>query len=442
MIDQVIDWPRCGLLASLGSGKTSATLSALNYLALFEDFRILVIAPKRVAHNVWPEDVEKFEDFKHFTVSVIKGTPKQRKEAIRVKAKIHTINYELLPWLLETVGKKWPWDVVVADEASKLKSFRLRGGSIRARALAKVAWTKIRRFIALTATPASRSLIDLWGWMWFLDKGERLGRTLTSYKNRWFRLPHPNAFDVVPMPHASEEIADRMKDICVSVDIADYVDLKEPIETTVYAYLPGKAMKMYQKFEREMYIELKETGFEAKSAATKSMKCLQLANGAAYTEDNTKYEVIHDAKFEALDSVIEDCGGENLLVAYYFKSDIDRLLKYYPGSRVLKDDQTLKDWNAGKIPLLFVHGASVGHGINAQYGGSRIAILGHDWNLENRIQLLGRLGPTRQWQAGINRTCYIYNIVAKNTVDELVLESHKTKKTMQDLLLERSKKVL
>lgn len=440
IIDHILDAERGATWASMGAGKTVSTLTAISDLQLVESNPVLVLAPLRVATSTWPDEARKWEHTRGLSVMPITGTLEERRRALRMDAAIYTTNYEQLPWLVEHLGDRWPFRTVIADEATKLKGFRLRQGTARAKALARVAHTKARRFIELTGTPSPNGLQDLWGQMWFLDQGQRLGRTFDAFKQRWFR-PDPSGFGVQPLPHAQEDIQAKLRDICLTVEAKDWFDLREPIVTNVFVDLPIKARQLYRQFEKEMFMQLGEHEVEAFNAAARTVKCLQLANGAAYVgEGNTEWHEVHDVKLQALESVIEEANGMPVLVAYQFKSDLARLLKAFPKGRQLdKDPQTIRDWNAGKIPVLFAHPASAGHGLNLQDGGNILVFFAHDWNLENRLQIIERIGPTRQLQAGHDRPMFIYNLIARDTVDELVLKRVETKREVQDLLLEAMK---
>ena len=440
IVEHVLKHPRCGIWASMGMGKTSALLFAIAILKLLDTRKVLVLAPLKVAKNTWPSEIAKWDNLKHLKISCITGSPVARIKALQTSADIYATNYENLPWLIETMGERWDFDTVIADESTRLKSYRLRGGGKRARKLAKVAFSKINRFIQLTGTPSPNGLKDLWGQLWFLDKGERLGRTFTSFKNRWFRYPHPNSFEPVPMPHSQKEMENLVKDICISLRAKDYFDIKDPIVVDVPAYLPSGAMKQYKSMEKEMYLALADTEVEAFNAASKTIKCLQIANGAVYTDDKGSWTKIHNAKIDALQSIIEEAAGAPIIVAYHFRSDEERLLAAFPQMRKLGDDpQTITDWNAGKIDLLLAHPASAGHGLNLQDGGNRIVMFGHWWDLEHYLQIIERIGPTRQKQAGYDRPVYIYNIRAVDTVDSLVIENRKEKSKVQDLLLKAAR---
>lgn len=434
--DHILDVPRCAIWAGMGMGKTTSTLNAISDLGLVQDGITLVLAPKRVALSTWPDESAKWTHLSCMGVVPVLGTEAERTRAARIDAPVHTCNYENLEWLVEHWGARWPYKTVVADESTKLKGFRLRQGGRRARALGKVAHTKATRFIELTGTPSPNGLGDLWGQAWFLDQGVRLGRTFDSFRTRWFR-PAPNGFGSVALPHAQAEIQDLLRDLCLTVDAKDWFDLRDPIVNNIYVDLPIKARKLYQDMERQMFMQLDEHEVEAFGAAARTIKCLQIANGAAYVGDsNLQWKELHDAKLQALESVVEESAGMPVLVAYHFQSDLARLQKAFPAGRQLDaDPATIKAWNAGRIPILFAHPASAGHGLNLQDGGNILVYFGHWWNLEERMQILERIGPTRQMQAGHDRPVWVHNIIARDTVDELVIERVNSKREVQDILL-------
>ncbi len=446
IIDFILDHQRCAIYSGMGTGKTSATLTALDILNIIEPGATLVIAPLLVANQTWPDEVKKWCHLQDVKIIPIIGKPEQRVRALKTKADIYTVNYENLPWLVSFLGTDWFFTKVVADESTKLKGFRVSQGSVRARALGKVAHTKVKRFIELTGTPSPNGIKDLWGQCWFLDRGERLGTSFTAFTNRWFQSVSVgvdrNAIQLVPFEHSQKEIQDRLKDICISIEAKDYFDIKEPITTTLEVELKGKARKLYDDMEKEMFIELSNSvEVEAFNAASKTIKCLQIASGAIYTDESGAYQAVHDLKIQALESVIEEAAGMPVLVSYHFKSDLDRLLKAFPQGRHLnKDPQIIRDWNAGKIPVLFAHPASAGHGLNLQDGGNILVFFSHWWDLEQYQQIVERIGPTRQAQAGHDRPVFIYHIVAKDTMDEVVMERRESKREVQDLLMESMKK--
>lgn len=437
--DHILEHPRCAIWAGMGLGKTTSTLTSLDLLALADDAPVLVLAPLRVARTTWPEEVAKWDHLADMSVVPITGTLPERLAALRLDAPVYATNYEQLEWLVAHSGNRWPYRTVIADESTKLKSFRLRQGGKRAQALGRVAHTKIKRFVELTGTPSPNGLVDLWGQAWFLDAGVRLGRTFSAFTNRWFRT-NPNGFGIGALPHAQTEIQDKLRDLCLTIDAKDWFDLDEPIVNNIYIDLPIKARMHYAEMEKEMFTQLDEHAVEAFGAAARTIKCLQIANGAAYIDDKQNWKELHDGKLQALDSIVEESAGAPILVAYHFKSDLARLQRAFPQGRQLDANPgTIRDWNAGRIPLLFAHPASAGHGLNLQDGGNTLVYFSHWWNLEERLQILERIGPTRQKQAGHNRPVFVHNLIARDTVDELVMDRIATKREVQDILLSAMK---
>jgi len=434
--DHILDTPRCAIWAGMGLGKSVSSLNAIDAITLADDAPVLVLAPLRVARSTWPDEARKWQHLAGMNVMPIVGSEAERRAALRFDAQVYATNYEQLPWLVEHWGERWPYRTVIADESTKLKSFRLRQGGQRAQALGKVAHTKIKRFVQLTGTPSPNGLADLWGQAWFLDAGQRLGRTYSAFTQRWFSTS-PDGYGIKAMPHAQAEIQDKLRDLCLTVDAKDWFDLREPIVNNIFVELPIKARMHYREMEKQMFTQMDEHAVEAFGAAARTIKCLQIANGAAYVgESNSEWKELHDAKLQALESVVEESGGMPILVAYHFKSDLARLQRAFPQGRQLDaDPRTIRDWNAGRIPLLFAHPASAGHGLNLQDGGNILVYFSHWWNLEERMQILERIGPTRQMQAGHDRPVFVHNIIARDTVDEMVMERVATKREVQDILL-------
>ena len=432
---------RCNVWSFMGSGKTISTLTLLDYLYRFgfESRPTIILAPLRVARSVWPAEVKKWPHI-DLEVSPIIGTEAERSAALKRDVPIHTVNYENLPWLLTKLRGKWTYGAVVADESTKLKGHRLNSGGLRAGVLAKVAH-ETPRWINLTGTPSPNGLIDLWGQQWFIDGGARLGKTFTSFKERWF-YPHPSGYGVKAHEFAQEQIQARLSDCTLSVKAEDWFTLDEPIVSNVYVDLPAKAMKLYKQMEKEMYIELAGAGIEAFNSASMTMKCLQLANGAIYNQDASKWDSVHDAKLEALDEVIEESGGEPVIVAYQFKHDLARIKAKFKQARELKTARDEVDWNEGRIPILVLHPESAGHGLNLQDGGNRIVFFGHWWSLEPYQQVIERIGPVRQMQSGHARNVFVYHLVARGTLDEEVMRRRTTKASVQDLLLNAMRKTV
>ncbi|QII84205.1 DEAD/DEAH box helicase [Bordetella hinzii] len=445
IIDHLLNNPRCAAWAGMGLGKTVSTLTALDALEFIDPGPSLVLAPKRVAGNTWPDEAAKWEHLRNVEVSPVLGTVEERKAALKRPANVFAINYDNLPWLVEHYGSKWPFRKIVSDEATRLKGFRLQQGGKRAQQLARVAHTLADYFFELTGTPSPNGLKDLWGQVWFLDRGERLGRTYTAFKDRWFqRVTRGERIDIEPLPFAQAEIEARLRDICLSLDARDYFDIAEPITNTIRVELPAAARRMYREMEREMFLALSDgTAIEAFNAASKTIKCLQLANGAIYTDGTGEaWAEVHDAKLQALDSIITEAAGMPVLVAYHFKSDRERIRRAF-GDGVLDvgTDEGLRAAKRGKGRVWIGHPASMGHGVDGlQYHTNIVAFFGHWWDLEQRLQIIERIGPTRQAQAGQDRPVFIHNIVAADTTDEIVIARHDTKREVQDLLLEAMKR--
>lgn len=434
--------PRCAVWAGMGLGKSVSTATALEELDFVEDvYPILIVAPLRVARTTWPSEYRKWSHLIHRKVSVITGNVKERVLACKSKADVYTVNFEQLPWLVEYFGNNWPFRVVVIDEATKLKGFRLRQGTARAKALARVAHTKIKRVVLLTGTPSPNGLRDLWGQMWFIDKGHRLGRTMDDFTQRWFRKAH-TGFGVEAIECAQEQIQNALRDVCITVDAADWFDLGELIQNRVMVELPPKAAVLYREMEKKMFMELAGgEKIEALNAAAKTQKCLQIASGAAYLDGgNTNWEVLHDEKLDALDEILEEACGMPVLVAYHFKSDLARLKAKYPKGIDLSTKDGLDRAIAGEGLVWFGHPASMGHGVDGlQQHSSIMVFFTSNWSLEEHLQVIERIGPVRQKQAGKKRPVFVHYILAKDTMDEVVLERLQSKREVQDVLLSAMK---
>jgi SNF2 family DNA or RNA helicase len=435
----IIDWinsnSRTAIFASMGSGKTVSTLTAITAMSLIEEiFPVLIIAPLRVATTTWPDEIKKWKHTEHLTCNQLCGTKKEKEKLLNNDTNIVTTNFESLPWLVDELGSDWPFKCVIVDESTRLKGFRLRQGSTRAKALAKVAHTKIKRMILLTGTPAPNGLKDLWGQMWFIDQGCLLEKSFSKFLARWF-IEDKTRFSVTPIKGAQEEIQELIKTVCLTVDASDYFDLDVPIVNKLLLPLPLSALKEYKRMEKNFYIELEENGIEASTVAVKMNKCAQIANGAIYLEDQS-WKSLHDEKLIALDSIISEANGMPILVTYYFKSDLDRLLAYFPYGRALVNaEKDIKEWNDGQIPLLFIHPKSAGHGLNLQYGSNILVFFSLNWNLEEHLQVIERIGPVRQKQAGLNRPVFLYYLLAKDTIDIDMMDRLSTKKSVQEILL-------
>lgn len=452
MVQHICEHARGALHVPMGFGKTFAALTAIDLIQSVENIGpALVAAPLMVAQNTWPDEAAKWPHLKGLKVSVICGTEAERIAALAVDANVYTINYENTPWLvehLETTKQPWRFEHVVSDESTKLKGFRLRQGTRRARALGRIAHRYAKRWTNLTGTPAPNGLQDLWGQTWFLDAGARLGRTHDSFVQRWFR-PNFNGYGNEPMPFAKEQIEDRLRDLCLTLRVKDWFDIADPIVSVRKVELSARARRAYREMEREMYLEIGGSEIEAFGAASRTIKCLQLANGAIYASDQDaaqeikglpRFHELHDAKLQALESIVEEAAGMPVLVVYQFKSDLARILKAFPKFKALdKNPQTIRDWNAGKIAGLVIHPDNAGHGLNLQDGGNIVAFFGLWWDLEKHMQVIERIGPVRQMQSGHDRPVYVYYIVAADTEDERVMLRLETKRTVQDLFMEAMK---
>lgn len=432
----LIDTPRAGLWARPGMGKTGAVYSALDILKLAGSnfFPALVLAPLKVAELVWPAEQTKWDAFQGMRVVPILGNVKEREEALYRKGDVFVVNYDNVPWLTKRAGSKWPFKTIIADESTRLKNFRLKKqGGVRAGALGDIA-QNTGRWINLTGTPAPNGLKDLWGQTWFQDFGSRLGHSYTDFLKRWFHS-NPYTRSDEPRMGASEEIHGKLADITMALRPEDWMDIREPVVTLREVLLPDEAMKHYKRMEKEFFAEIKlGTEIEAMNAAVKSMKLLQMCSGAVYDADHVAHE-LHDAKLEALESIVNECGGEPVLVVYHFKFEVPRLLKRFPGARVFNDKKDEDDWNAGKIPMMLIHPQRGGHGTNLQHGGRIMVFFTHTWDLELRLQVVERIGPVRQKQSGYDRSVLVYDIVAAGTLDVDVLDRLTSKLSVQESLM-------
>lgn len=449
IVDHILAHKRCAVWAGMGLGKTASTLEAIRRLkeAGAVD-KVLILAPLRVAVSTWPDEVAKWENFQGLRVSVSAGTIKHRLEGFYKDADIYITNYENLLWMfeecMESDPKKWPFDMIVADESTRIKGARSVGGGKRARVIVKVA-PYTERIVELTGTPAPNGLEDLWGQFYILDSGKRLGKSFTNFHERFFRPQRigniPNAVKWIPLEWSEAEIKKRAADIALTVNAEDWFDIKEPLFTTVEVELPNSARKLYKQVEKEFFATLNSGAeIEPANAAVKTNKLLQIASGAVYTDDDGRYEMIHFAKEDALRSIIAEAAGSPVLVAYNFRHEADRILRTFYGSKILdKNPETIRAWNRGEIPILLAHPASCGHGLSMQDGGQHLVFYGTGWSLEEHEQIIERIGPTRQAQSGHPRPVFVYTIVTKNTVDEAVQERIKTKRSVLDVLLERKR---
>ena len=342
----------------MGSGKTVTTLTYLAEDDLVQPvFPALILGPKRVIQSTWPEEPERWGHLKHLRVQVVTGSRKEREAALRVPADLYCMAYDNLDWLVGHCGEGWPFVTVVADELTRLKSFRLRQGGKRAGALGKVAHTRVKRFIGLTGTPAPNGIKDLWGQTWFLDQGERLGRTFSAFEQRWFYKGY-DGYSLQPREHAHTEVMERVSDIYLTVQS---LQVDEPITVPVYVDLPPDVRRAYDQVEQDLFAEIETIGagmleIEASNAAVRLGKCLQIASGAVFEEGGKVWNSLHDGKLDALESIVEEANGMPILVSYAYTHEAQRILKRFKGAKLLDDDPgTIKRWNEGKIPMLLAH---------------------------------------------------------------------------------------
>jgi SNF2 family DNA or RNA helicase len=439
-LEWMVGRSRFNLFAGMGTGKTLTMLTWIQRNSWDLLSPVLIIAPTRVAKHVWPEEAEAWEHLEGMSVTPVLGTPLQRLKALNSGARIFSINYENIPWLIETAGAFWPFQTVIADESTRLKGFRTRQGTARAKALAKVAHAQVDRWVNLCGLPAPNGLVDLWGQHWFVDKGVALGRTFSDFQLRWFaRPPQGGQFTpMIPMRHAQEEIEQRMKSDTLAIRPEDWFTLEEPVVTDIWVDLPPTARKQYKTMAREFFVALEGGTVTAVNAAVKSGKLIQMANGALYTEGGSAWETIHDAKIDALASILAEAQGAPVLCVYNFRHDLARIKKAFPAARVIGEDDpgAIAAWNNGEVPLLLAHPKSAGHGLNLQHGGNILAYFGQDWNLEDHEQILERIGPMRQMQSGYHRPVFVYHIMARDTIDTAVRMRRGHKMSVVDCLME------
>lgn len=433
--EKIIELPACGLFLEMGLGKTVSTLTAIDELIhdRFDVSKVLVIAPKRVADDTWTSEAIKWDHLQHLTFSKVLGTVAQREAALAADADIYLINRENVVWLVEKLRKRWPFDMVVVDELSSFKSNQAkRFKSLRAvRPL-------VNRFVGLTGTPAPNGLMDLWPEVYLLDRGERLGKTITGYRERYFYPGKRNGFTVfswVPKEGAEEAIHEKISDICISMKAKDYLTLPEQIVNDIRIRMEPLEITKYRELEREKLMELDGQEITALSAAAVWGKLLQLANGAVYNDDKT-VTVLHEKKLDALEDIIEAACGHPVLVFYNFRHDYDRLMGRFKSMnpRMIQTSEDIRDWNAGKIRLLLAQPASMGHGLNIQAGGHIIVWFGLNPSLELYQQANARLHRQGQKEAVI-----IHRLIVEETVDEDVVKKLETKDVHQESLMEAVK---
>lgn len=426
--DFILNQSICCLMLDMGLGKTVITLTALWQLALdsFDVSRVLVIAPKRVAEDTWPKELAKWEHLTGLTSSLVLGSAAERKAALQKKAFLYIINRENVAWLVK--NHYWDFDMVVIDELSSFKSNKAE----RFKAMKKVR-PMVTRIVGLTGTPAPNTLMDLWPQMYLMDMGRRLGRFIGGFRDRFF-LPDKRNREIIysykPREGAEDAIYALISDICISMKAADYLDMPERIDNRIEVSMSPKERKLYDDFQKDMVLSIGDEELDAVNAAVLSNKLLQMANGAVYGEDK-KVIPIHDRKLDALEDLVEAANGKPLLVAYWYKHDLQRIKARFKNARCIDTAKDIDDWNAGQIPLALIHPASAGHGLNLQDGGCTIVWFGLTWSLELYQQLNARL-----WRQGQKHTVVIHHIITKGTHDEDVMRALENKDTRQSALIE------
>lgn len=429
----ILENKSAGLFLECGLGKSVITLTALTDLLhdRFEISKVLVIAPLRVANTTWLDEVLKWDHLKGLKVSKVLGSKKDRTMALYRKADIYTINRENVPWLVEFYKNEWPFDMVIVDELSSFKSPSAK----RFRALKKVRH-KIKRIVGLTGTPAPNGLLDIWSQIYLLDGGERLGRTYSGYRGRYF---HPQKYinggiptDYALNDNAEEKIYHKISDICISMKALEYIKMPEIIYNKVEVTLSDKEMKLYRRLERDLLLPLEDSDVDAANAAVLSNKLLQMSGGTVYDEYGDVHQ-IHDRKLEALEDLIEAANGKPVLIYYGFKHERDRIKKRFD-TGVINTSEDIAKWNRGEMKIALCHPASAGHGLNLQEGGSTIIWFGITWSLELYQQANARL-----WRQGQKSTVVIHHILAKDTIDQRVMVALDNKDTGQNALIEAVK---
>lgn len=428
--------PIAAVLLDMGLGKTVITLTAIADL-LFDSFdahRVLVIAPLRVARDTWPAEIEKWEHLSLLTFAVAVGTPKERMAALLSGADITIINRENVPWLIESSGIPFDYDMVVVDELSSFKNYQAQ----RFKKLMKVRPT-VKRILGLTGTPSSNGLMDLFAEFKLLDMGARLGRFITQYRNTYFKPDKRNGeiiYSYKPLPFAEDAIYRKISDITISMKSTDHLQMPELITTKYEVQLSDTERERYEQLKSEFVLRLKDDEVTAANAAALTGKLSQLANGAIYSDTRDVIE-FHDRKLDALEDIIEAANGKPVLVAYWFKHDLVRIKKRFD-VREIKSSRDIVDWNAGNIPVAVIHPASAGHGLNLQSGGSHLVWFGLTWSLELYQQTNARL-----WRQGqTSQTVVIQHIITKGTIDERILKALSEKDSTQAALINAVKAVI
>lgn len=437
-IEYIRAHPVAAVLLDMGLGKTSITLTALNDLLFdyFDVHKVLVIAPLRVARNTWSGEIGKWEHLEDLQYSIIVGTEKERKAALAKRADIYIINRENIQWLIEKSGYRFDFDMVVVDELSSFKNHDAK----RFKALMKVR-PKVKRIVGLTGTPSSNGLMDLFAEFKLLDMGERLGRFIGNYRVNYFKpdkMNGPIVYSYKLLPGAEQRIYDAISDITISMKAADHLQMPELISSRYEVQMDEQEKQNYDQMKEQLVLSLPEGEVTAANAASLSGKLLQMANGAIYTDDG-ETQLIHDKKLDALEDMIEAANGKPVLVAYWFKHDLKRIMLRLAEKKIsfekLDSDASIEKWNKGEIPVALIHPASAGHGLNLQNGGNTLIWFGITWSLELYQQTVARL-----WRQGQTAgTVVVEHIITAGTIDERVMKALELKDHTQSALIDAVK---
>lgn len=416
------------LFLDMGLGKTSITLTAVNEL-LFDSFevrKVLVIAPLRVARNTWCDEIKKWDHLRNIKYAIVVGTEKDRISALNEKADIYIINRENVDWLVNKSGYKFDFDMIVIDELSSFKNHQ----SKRFKSLMKIR-PKVKRIVGLTGTPSSNGLMDLFAEFKVLDLGERLGYFIGQYRNTYFKPDKTNGaivYSYKPLSNAEDSIYEKISDITVSMKASEYLKMPELVISNYKVEMSDNEKRQYDEMKKNLICEIKDGEITVSNAGSLSNKLSQFANGAVYDDEQNIVE-IHSRKLDALEDIIESMNGKPLLVAYWYKHDLQRIKKRFD-VREIKTGKDIADWNKGKISVALIHPASAGHGLNLQQGGSTLVWFGLTWSLELYQQTNGRL-----YRQGQKNTVVIQHIVTKGSIDEQILKALERKnKTQEDLI--------
>lgn len=438
--DFILKHPVAAVLLDMGLGKSVITLTAIYDLCLdsFQVRKVLVVAPLRVARDTWPAEIRKWDHLRGLTYSVAVGTELERKAALRQNVSVYIINRENVQWLIESSGLPFDYDMIVIDELSSFKSYQAK----RFRALLKVR-PGVKRIVGLTGTPSSNGLMDLWAEYRLLDLGKRLGRFITHYRTQYFAPDKRNGaivYSYKPLPGAEEAIYDAISDITISMKAADHLQIPECVYSEATVRLSPEERKAYDTMKKELVVSLHGEEIDAVNAASLAGKLSQMANGAVYGEEH-KVIPLHDRKLDMLEDLIEAANGKPVLVAYWFKHDLERISErlqalHIPFARADKSD-SIERWNRGELPVMLIHPASAGHGLNLQSGGCTLVWYGLTWSLELYQQTNARL-----WRQGQQHTVVIHHIITEGTIDKRIMAALRQKDKTQAALMDAVKATL